>query len=880
MSLIARLRSIISPKRRDSELQEELRFHLDAEMQRNIASGLSPDEAARQAQISLGGVQQTREAVRSIHWTQWVATLVQDIRFGSRMLLRAPGFTVVAVITLALGIGANTAVFSSADALLLRPLPFPNLDRLVTVFMQNSNGGLSRQMTPADFRYYDQQTKAFDELALFASRDFNVTGGALAEKVSGAEVSANFFETIAMGPILGRTFAHNEDLPGRAKVAVISYGLWTRRFGADPKIAGSDIRLNGSPYTVIGVMDKPMMFPGGAELWVPVEWTDTVVADHKSARFEVLGRLRSGATLAQAQAEMKTHAAQLAGLYPAINKDLSIQLRPLRLVVNGTMMLPFTETLFISALLVLLLSCANVATLQLSRGTARNREMTVRAALGARRGRLMRQLLVENLLLSVLGSMAALVLARWVVALQVTTSPPILLRLVAGLSEMRVDHRAMLFTLVVAVFSTVAAGVLPALAGTRLNLTGGLKERTQSSSGRSRHRMRSALVAAQIALAVALLGGTILILRGFQAMAETSRSFASDRVLTFAVTLPSARYSSATTRSVFYRDALEKFAAMPGVQSPVLFSSTPLSNNGVSWVRFRTEQQADLTPQRLTGAITQNISANYFETMKIPLLAGRRFNPETKSEPTEVAIINQRLAQRFFHGGDAIGQRVKIVSNGQESAWMEIVGIAGDVLYDWTDDFPEYTIYRPFAQAAPPSALFALRASVTPLSLTSDVRSTVAQIDSDLPIYEVKTLAQAIDEGVSSLKTAGDFIAALGLIALILSAVGIYGVMACSVAERRQEIGIRMALGADHRKVVLMVLRRGLLLTSMGVLAGLPLAVLLSQSLSSLSFGTKQGEPLIVGACALILAVVALAACMVPARRATKVDPLVALRYE
>ena len=879
MKKLDRLWAVLSRRRSDSDLRDELAFHLEHEVQQNIAAGMPPDEARRQALIVFGGVQQTRERVSEAHWMHALGTFLQDVRFGARMLRRSPGFTLVAITTLALGIGANTAVFSNADALLLRPLPFPQLDQLVTVFPQYGNGALGRRMAPADFRDYQQQNKSFKNLSAYSSKDFNVTGNSAPEKVSGAEVSANFFETAGMNAILGRTFAPNEEMPGQTNVAVISYGLWLRRFGADPKVIGHYIELNGTKYTILGVMDKAMMFPGGADLWVPIAWTQTRIADRKSSSFEVIGRLRPGTSLAMAKAEMKTRARELALQYPTTNKDLSVQLRSLRLVVNGTMMLPAMETLFLTALLVLLLACVNVANLQLSRGTVRIREMAVRAAIGARRARLVRQLLVESALLAALGSIAACLLARWVISLQVASMPPILFRIASGLNEMRVDERAMVFTLGVCLFTVLASGILPALSGTKLDLISGLKEGGKNFSGGSRHRLRNVLVAAQIALAVALLGGTILGVRGFQQMAETSRSFSSERVLTFAVTLPENKYSTPGSKAAFYQEAIEKLSAMPGVQSAAIFTTTPLSNNGVIWMGFQTEEQTDAKRKNLPGGIIHRVSPDYFDTLHIPVVAGRRFTRADQAGSPEVAIINQRLARRFFPNG-ALGRRIKIFRQDHESGWMEIVGIAGDVLYDWTNEIPEFTVYRPYPQAPPQTTLFAMRAAVNPLSLSPNLRQGMAQLDPDLPVYDVKTLAQAISEGVISLKLTGSFTAALGLIALLLAGVGIYGVMACSVAERRQEIGIRMALGADKGNVVFMILRRGLLLTGVGTGAGIPLAVGLTRSLASISYGANQGDPVIIGWSAAILALVALVACFLPARRATKVDPLVALRYE
>jgi putative ABC transport system permease protein len=881
MSLFAGLRRLFFGRRNDADLRDELAFHIEAETQKNLAAGMPANEARRQALIAFGGVQQTRESVREIRWGRLPSILVQDLRFGWRMLRHVPGFTFVAVITLALGIGANTAVFSLADTLLLHPLPFPHLDRLVTVFVRYGNSSMRRRMSPADFRDYQQRTRAFENLSAYSSADFNISGGSVPERVSGAKVSANFFSTIRLSAITGRTFSQDEELPGRANVAVLSYGLWMRRFGADTQVIGTDIKLNGLPYTIIGVMDKKLMFPGGAELWVPVEWTGKEAADRSNPQLEVFGRLKPGVTLEQAQQEMKAEAQALAARYPATNKDVSVQLRPLRLVVNGTLMLPMTELLFISALLVLLLACANVANLQLSRSTVRTREMAVRAALGARRGRLIGQLLAENLLLGTLGAVAAFVMARWILAYQAASVPPVMLRLVAGLSEMRVDHRALLFMLIAALFSVLASGLVPALRASRADVAHGLKEGKQSSAGRARHRLRSGLVAVQIAIALALMGGTILTLRGFQNMASASRSFAPEHVLTFAVTLPVSQYPDQQRKAGFYQQALDKLGAMPGAQSAAVLTTTPLSNNGVVWTRFRTDRQQELKADDLPGGIIQSISADYFDVMHIPLLRGRRFG-RTDASDVPVAIVNERLAGRFFPGSNPIGKRLKIEDSSLGSRWMEIVGVAGDVRYDWTDEAPEFTIYRPFTQAPIANTFFAVRTTADPLSLAPAVRKSMSQLDAELPVYEVETLQQAINDEIAGLKGTGDFVAGFGLLALILAGVGVYGVMACSVAERRQEVGIRMALGADRTRVMRLVLRRGLLLTLIGIIAGVPLAVALARSLGSIYvlYGVKAAESTLLLSCAAILTLISFLACAVPARRATQVEPMVALRSE
>jgi putative ABC transport system permease protein len=882
VTLLNRLRAIFKRSKNQGDLNDELQFHLEKEIAQNVARGMPAAEARRQALIIFGGVQQTRENVRQVRWGRFWETLLQDVRFGMRMLLKAPGFTVPAIITLALGIGANTYVFSSADALLLRPLHFPQLNRLMTVFTLYRQGGLSRETTPADFRDWKRQSKSFESLSAFSYAGFNVTGGTSPEKVNGAQVSADFFNTLHVAPLRGRTFSSEDEYPGREQVAVISQGLWTRRWSSDPAIIGKDIQLNGKKYTVVGVVDRSVNFPAAVELWTPIAWTDEFAAERKTTNLQTVGRLASGASESQAQAELKDIAQRLAAAYPITNAEKSIEIRPLRIVVNGTLMLPTTEALILAAGLVLLLACANVATLQISRGAARQREMAVRAALGAGRWRLVRQLLIENALLATLGSAVAFGLATWAVHAQLANASPLFMRLVTGLAEMSIDRRSLAFMLATAVFTVVASGILPALEITKPRLTHALKESGHTSSGLSRHRLRSVLVALQIAFGLALLAGATLMGRGFHEVEELSRSFVPNNVLTFSLDLPRSKYSGSSQQAAFYQRVLQGLESTPGVASAVAFTSTPLSNNGVTWIRFRAEgqNQNEAKIDRLPGGIIQSISPGYFHTMLIPLLSGRDFNLQDSAEGQPVAIVSDRLARRFWPGQNPISKLIKLEGPGINSPWLAVVGVAHDVLYDWTNQVPEFTVYRPNLQSPLATSLFAVRSAVDPFSLVPQVRQEISNLDPEMPVAEIKTLEQAIDEGVASLGLVGGFVEALGVLALLLAGVGVYGVMAHAVAERTREIGIRMALGAVQGRVLLMVLRRGLMLIVAGVVIGWPLALALARVLANISYGVRKTEPAILLASTVILSFIALLACAIPARRATRVDPLVALRYE
>ncbi|HLW51488.1 MAG TPA: ABC transporter permease [Candidatus Angelobacter sp.] len=877
MKWLKRIRSLFSRKNA-ADVSDEMRFHLEREIELNSVRGMSPEEARRQALIAFGGVQQAQERVRESGSGHFLATLLQDIRFGLRMLVKSPGFTFAATLTLAVGIGANAYVFSSADGLLLRPLELPELDRLMTVFTL-LKGDLNREISPADFLDWKRQSKSFSSLAAFSPGRFNITGGAAPEKVTGSLVSANFFSTLSLSPMLGRAFTENEEQPGHEQVVVLSHGLWTRRFGSDPAIVGRDIQLNGRAYKVIGVVDKNANFPT-VDLWTPIAWTQEMTAERKILSLEVVGRLNPGVSQSQARAEMKGIARQLAAAYPATDKDRGVEIRPLRIVVNGTLVLPMMEALALAAGLVLLIACANVAGLLIARGISRQKEMTVRAALGARRWRLVRQLLVENVLLAMLGCAAAFALAKWAVSAQLATFSPLFRRLVSGLDHLNVDARSFLFMLGVTIFCVLAFGIIPALGSTRPDLNYSLRDRLQSSSSPARHFLRNVMVTVQVALALALLAGAFLMSRGFHEIETTTQSLAPDRVLTFSLQLPASRYAGAAQQSALYDQVLAGVRALPGAGGAAAFSSMPYSNNGVYWISFRTQAQAALKPNELPGGIIQSVSPGFLTAVQVPLMSGRDFTLQDKADSQPVAIVSARLAGRFWPHESPIGKTLQVNERDVSSPWLTVVGVARDVLYDWTNQIPEFTVYRPYAQAPRAGSLFAIRAGNDPLSLLPAVRRAVAGIDPELPVSDAQTLSQVIGDSVTPLKWIGQFVEALGLLALVLAIVGVYGVMANAVSERTREIGIRIALGASRTRVLALVLRKSILLTLAGIALGWPAAIVLARMLASISYGVRDTQTVMLVICAVILFAVALLACAIPAHRASKVDPLVALRYE
>ena len=799
-----------------------------------------------------------------------MGTLLQDLRYGFRMLYRKPAFTIVAVVTLALGIGANTAIFSVVNAVLLRPFPYPHAERLVTA---RSNLSLP------DLSDIQAQSKSFEEVGGIVLQALDFTGGAEPVQVQAGLVNAGLFNVLGAQPIIGRTISAAEDVTGGERVVVLSYGFWQRQFGGDPGIIGRAIPLSGNNYTVIGVLPSSFEAPReNPEVLASLRVVNPLAANARGVHFlRTYWRLRPGVTLSQAQAELANIDQQLEQQYPAENKGRRTRLMSLHERVAGDTR-PALLILFGAVGLVLLIACANFANLLLARATSREREIVIRAALGAGRRRLIRQLLTESVMLSVLGGAVGLLLALWGIDLLQSLKP----RNLPRLSAISIDGRVLFFTLGLAVLTGLVFGLVPALNASRLNVNEALKEGGRSSTaGITRHRFSNLLVASELALALVLLIGAGLLIKGFWRLRAVEPGFATDNLITMRLELPEARYKEIPKQTQFRERALEAINVLPGVEAAMV-SEIPLGGDAL-FHNFIIEGRPPLSPGDEPELYSRTVAGDYFRTMRIPLLSGRDFTPQDREGSPLVGVINEAMARQYFPNGDAIGSRVRWARQEGEPQWITIVGIAGDVKHNGLDLPEEPAIYAPYAQLTQPWKRWmsvVVRSNGDPQTIANMVKGQIWTIDKELPVTKVRTMTEVMAASVASQRFMMLLLGIFAAVALALATVGIYGLMSYSITERTHEIGIRMALGAQARDVLGMVVGQGLKLILVGISVGLVGAFALTRIMSSLLFGVSTVDPVTFVAVSVVLAVVALAACYIPARRATKVDPMVALHYE
>ncbi|HLJ39967.1 MAG TPA: ABC transporter permease [Candidatus Acidoferrales bacterium] len=805
-------------------------------------------------------------------------TLAQDVRYGWRVLRKSPGVTALAVLALALGIGANAAIFSVADPLLLRPEPFPNLGRLALVF--NKVGTLTDEnsMYAPDYEAIRSQSTSFEQLAAHFGNSANLTGQGDPERVQAEKVTTNFFDTLGVQPILGRSFTAEDGTLGRDGEVVLSYGLWQSKFDGDANIVGKKTEINGRSYTITGVMGKDFNYPVATDLWEPIAFTAKDKTDHENNYLLPIGLLKPGVSVSRAAAELSGIGQQLAKGFPRSNKDMGIRVVPFRTYATDELTHNFMLLLLAAVGFVLLIACANVANLQLARVAGREREIAVRAALGASRWRVVRQLLTESVILALGGAAAGLLLAQWAVGLIVAHMPAELSQYVAGWNRIALDWRAVVYTVAIAVVAGIIAGLAPALGHSQPDLSDALKEGGRGGSGRASHRLRSVLVVAEVAASLVLLVGAGLLVKGFRALLGANEQFAPQSLLTMNIALSMAKYSDQEKQAEFYEQALEQMTTIPGVESASLATAVPDSDT-FGYHPFTGEGKA-WTQDTGHIALAESISANYFRTLHLPLLRGREFTDSDRTNAQRVAIINRSMAERYWPGEDALGKHIKRGQPDSKYPWMTIVGIVADAKYNPYLSTANNAVYAPYAQDAKMTASFLLRTKGDPLSFIPAVRAKIRAVDPEQPIYEPKTLARLTYEELIGISYIAAMMAALGLIALVLASSGVYGVMAHSVTERTHEIGIRLALGAQPKQVLRWIVERGIRLAVIGLGIGLLLAFALARLLASLLFGVSATDPIIFIGIPLLLAIVAIAACYLPARRAMRVDPMVALRYE
>jgi putative ABC transport system permease protein len=807
-------------------------------------------------------------------------TLLRDIRFGIRSLAKRPGPTSVALITLGLGIAINTAVFSAFDSVLLRPLPLNDPERLVSVWEHSPQFNAPQiELAPANFIDIRSQNQVFESIGAFGDQSFNLTGEGEPERLEGISVSANVLELLGVNAALGRTFFAGEDQPGEHRVVVLSHSLWQRRFNSDASLVGRNITLDGESFTVVGVMPKQFFFPAReSELWVPMAMSAEEASGRGDHYLRVVARLRSGLTIQQANSDLSAIAKRLSSEYPRTNEGLGFLANSLQQDYVGNLRLPIT-ILFAAVALVLCIACANIANLLLAQATTRRKEMAIRVALGARRWSIIRQLLIESLILAIVGGALGIITAIWGVEFLSRLVPNTL----SQLHGVSLDARVLMFAVGVTLLTGVVFGTVPAIQASRTRPGDTLSDIGRDTAGGNRGRFaRRLLVVTEVAVAVVLLVGAGLLMRSFQRLKRVDPGFSTENLLTMRMVLPTPKYAKPDTRRAFYDEVLRRVKELPGVENAGMISFLPLSFSGINFA-FTIEGQSAPGDSNLPLAVYRVVSADYFSTMEIPLMRGRSFDGHDTQDSSAVIVINRQLAERFWPNEEPIGKRLKIGPADSPNPWATVVGVVGDVRQAGLYGDQKLEMYAPYNQdrrgfVAPRDLIVRTRSN--PASFAAAVRESVWSVDKDQPVSNIKTMDQVLFGTVSRERFQTLLLTIFASLALVLACVGLYGVISFAVAQRTHEIGVRMALGARGGDVLKMVLNQGMTLTLIGIALGLISAFLATRLMSAMLYEVTATDPLTFLGVAGLLIVVAFLACFVPARRATKVDPLVALRYE
>ena len=872
-----------SAKRLLNDLDREIREHIELATQENIERGMSPEEARHAALRKFGNVTQVKEDAREVWSVVWAEQLLQDIRFAFRQLRKSRGFAAVAILTLALGIGANTAVFSVADAVLLKPLRFADPASLAIVWEKLPEYGIARNtVSPPNFLDWQEQNRTFNGMAAFVDQPVNLTGVGRPEQIDVEQVSANFFSLLGVEPILGRGLVEGEDQRGKSNVAVLSYALWKSKFAGDPEIVGKAIQLNGQATTVVGVTGPDFDWyisefsstNQKPQLWTPLEVTPSWHDFSKVGRYlRVIARLKPGVTVRQAQAQLDVLAADLAARNPAYDKGWGIAVVPIREQLSGSFR-PALLILLGAVALVLLIACANISSLLLSRASGRSREIAIRVSLGASRSRIALQLLAESIFLGFIGGTLGTILAVWATGALLHMAPASLL----DFAQTSVNGRILAFAAGVTVVASLLAGFVPAFLATASEAAPALPEGGRNSSaGRKSLMVRSVLVVAELSLALVLLAGASLLMQSFFRLMNVDTGFQTQHLLTFQISLPGTKYDE-QARSSFFLQLLEKIRTLPGVLSASADVTPPFSGVG-SATDFSIVGEALRAVGEAHGTGVRVVEPDYFHTMGIPLLSGRTFTEREFAQQSNVVIINKALADKYFAGKNSIGQKL-IIDMKDENAPDEIIGVVGDVHLSDLAAAPFPVAYWPYAEMRYPAMTVLVRAATSPQSLVGPIREIVAQLDKEQPIAKIAPMDQLVGDSLTRSRFTTLLLSCFAAVALVLACIGIYGVMAYSVAQRTQEIGIRIALGAQRADVLRMVLRQGFRLAGIGVAIGAAAAVAVARLMTTLLYGVSAGDPLTFIGVTALLACVALMACYIPARRAMRIDPLAALRYE
>jgi putative ABC transport system permease protein len=807
-----------------------------------------------------------------------MVTLLQDLRYALRQLRQSPGFTLAAVLTLAIGIGANTATFSIMDAVVLRPLAMPELDRVLTVQEQQNRGDL-KPVALANYEDWRSQNRSFEELAVHSSANMSLTGAGDATHVQAEYASPNFFSVMRANALIGHLFGQEETQPGREGVAVLSYYFWKQHFNSDAGILGRKVDLDEHSYIIIGVLPKTMEYPASADLFLPFAPDAAQLSNRSTHDRQVIGRLRARVTSAEAQAEMNLFAERLSQSYPATNQGWSVKVEPLLDGINGDLTPLYFHMMQGATLFVLLVVCLNIANLQVARGIARRPEIAMRTALGASRWRLMRQLLTESILLGLVGAAGGLLVAQLDLHLTLITMPAQVARYLAGWSSISLNSHALLYSLLLAVGAGIVSGVAPSISALRVNLVDQLKSGSRSIAGAGRGRkLRNLFAVAQISLAVTLVIGAALMAKGMGSTLHSADRYNPSKMLVFSTHLPATRYDSPEKQAALYSQSLEKLRALPGVKQAELTLTLPLSN--FDWLDDCQVENRPLAPGKFQSALRIPVSAGYFSEFHIPLISGRLLSPSDDLRSQPVAVVSRGFAARFFPRENPLGHHIRMGAKDNQTPWLTIVGVVEETDYSLWERTHNAEVYMSAAQIPPRDAVYALMTDGDPLTLAPAARTVLAKLDPTLTLDRIESYAQFMHENLIGLTFVAQGLEEDGGIALLLAAIGIFAVMANLVAERTREIGVRLAMGARREDVMRMMLRRAVWLTGSGVGVGLLLAFALAHGVANLLYGVRSDDPVVFGGITAAIAAIALGSCWLPARKAARIDPMVALRDE
>lgn len=880
-SVASGLRSLLRRERVDRELDEEIRACLEMAVDEKVKRGVSRADAIRAVRLEMGDVQVAKETVHAAGWESFVETCWQDLRFGGRLLRRSPGFTIVAMLTLGLGIGANAAIFSYINAWVIKPLPYPQADRLMMFESHDKKRGWTTEglTSTASFLDFQKQNTSFEQTALWRGWNFNLTGDGDPVLVEGGRVSWNFFAALGARPIRGRTFIPDEDRPGAARVAMIGEGLWQSRFGGDPNIVGRDITIGGEAYTIVGVMPASFQFPlmGLANLWTPLALSDKQRADRSNSSFSAFGRLKSDVTQEQAEAESGAIFGRLESQFPQTNANLTLLVSSMNAAISRKEGGPELLICLCIVGLILLIACANVANLMLTRAANRAREFAVRAGLGATRVRLLRQVLTESLLLFLFGGIAGTVFGLWGVRWLDSQIPNHIRGYVVNYGHVDLDFTTLGFTMTITVLCGLVFGLAPARENSPENLDRTLKEASRQSSGSRRSaRLRRIFVASEIGLAIVVLISTTLLVKSFIISVRSSPGYNPANLMVAQLALPKTKYAQDSHLRNFSDDVLARLRALPAAGSVGVASSVPFGGFGSS-AEISPADKPLPEPAERVGARFFAVSADYFSAMQMELVKGRFFNSiDSPGNPPSV-IVNETVARQFWPDHDPIGRELRF---GEQHIACVVVGIVRDVKMYHLRERPERQIYIPLAQFPSATLSFVVRTTSDPTTMAGAIRDTIWAVDRDQPISSVESLETLMAITDAGNRTLTKLMVFFGLVATFLGVIGIYGVMSDLVAQRTREIGIRTALGASPGKMMGMVVGQGLKLAFLGVVPGVLCALAATRAFASILYQVGPNDPLTFVLVPVIFIMVGTAACYIPARRAMRVDPVVALRYE